>query len=287
MLATANTPSDRDRSHFCWTAVPVPEHRCQTAAVAPLALDRCLAVIDASAASLAEHAEAAGLDAPVPTCPEWTVAGLLAHQGMVHRWATSHVRKDGAEIPDERHILEQVPRDRMLSWFCDGVRDLLLALRLADREAPAMVFLNDAPAPMHFWARRQAHETTIHSVDALGAHLGHQPTAIEAGLALDVAMDGIDELLTGFFTRGRSKLAAMQPLTIAVMPSDSDRGWTMTVADERLKTVRERREDAEATFHGTATELYLGLWNRGNQIKTLGRPGVLETWRERQRIRWT
>ena len=254
---------------------------------APLAFDRCLEVIEAAAASLAEHAEAAGLDAPVPTCPDWTVAALLAHQGMVHRWATSHVRKDGAEIPDEQRILERVPGDRMLSWFREGVRDLLLALRLADRETATMVFLNDAPAPMHFWARRQAHETTMHSVDALGASLGHEPTAVEAGIALDVAVDGIDELLTGFFTRGRSKLAALQPLTIAVMPSDSDRGWTMTVADDRLSTVRERREDAEATFYGTAAELYLGLWNRGTPIKTIGRPGVLETWRERQRIRWT
>ncbi len=253
----------------------------------PLAFERCMDVIEAAAASLAEHAEAAGLEAPVPSCPDWTVATLLAHQGMVHRWATSHVRHDGADVPRESEILEQVPRDRMLSWFREGVRDLLLALRLADREAPAMVFLKDPPAPIHFWARRQAHETTMHSIDALGAELGREPTALEAGIPLDVALDGLDELLTGFFTRGRSKLAGLQPLTVAVLPSDSDRGWTVTVADDRLTTVRERSDDAEASFHGTAAELYLGLWNRSSEIKATGRAGVLETWRERQRIRWS
>ena len=40
-------------------------------------------------------------------------------------------------------------------------------------EAPvdleAFVFLNDAPAPRQFWARRQCHETTIHAVDMSGA----------------------------------------------------------------------------------------------------------------------
>lgn len=252
-----------------------------------LAFDRCLEVIETAAASFTEHAGAAGLAAPVPTCPEWTVAGLLAHLGMVHRWATSHVRQDGADVPSGAEILDRVPHDRLWSWFRDGVQDLLLALRLADRDAPAMVFLNDPPAPIHFWARRQAHETTMHTVDALGAELGREPTAIEAGIAPDVALDGLDELLTGFFTRGRSRLAPLQPLTVAVLPSDSDRGWTVTVADDRLRTARERSDDAQAAFHGTAAELYLGLWNRGSEIKSTGRPGVLETWRERQRIRWT
>ena len=57
-----------------------------------------------------------------------------------------------------------------------------------------------------FWARRQAHETTIHMVDAQAALLGHAPTSGEAALEVSLATDGLDELLRGFFTRGKSKL---------------------------------------------------------------------------------
>lgn len=253
----------------------------------PMPFDRCLAVIESAAADLAERAEAAGWSAPVPTCPSWSVADLVAHQGMVHRWATSQVRHDGVEVPSHEQIVADVPPDRLPAWFAEGVRDLLLALRLAPPDAPAMVFLADAPAPVHFWARRQAHEATIHSVDALAASLGREPTAVEASVAFDVALDGLDELLTGFFARGRSKLAVLEPLTLAVTPSDSDRGWTVCLADERLRTLRTRSDDADATFYGSAGELYLGLWNRGSEIKSTGRPGVLEAWHDRLRIRWT
>ena len=32
------------------------------------------------------YADRAGLQASVPTTPDWTVRQLIAHQGMVHRW---------------------------------------------------------------------------------------------------------------------------------------------------------------------------------------------------------
>jgi hypothetical protein len=47
-----------------------------------------LAGVDAAVDRMAVWARSAGPDAPVPTCPGWTVRDLLAHQGMVHRWAS-------------------------------------------------------------------------------------------------------------------------------------------------------------------------------------------------------
>lgn len=41
--------------------------------------------------SLADFAEAAGPDAPVPTCPDWQVHDLVRHTGAVHLWATAFV----------------------------------------------------------------------------------------------------------------------------------------------------------------------------------------------------
>jgi uncharacterized protein (TIGR03083 family) len=248
--------------------------------------DGCLEAIAEAGAELVARAGAADLGAPVPTCPDWSVADLVAHLGMVHRWAARNVRLDDAAVPDEAEILRTVPSDQLLSWFVDGLADLLRTLREVAPDVAAKVFLKDAPAPRHFWARRQAHETTIHAVDALAAALGHVPSAVEAAIDPDVAVDGIDELVTGFFPRGRSKLADEGPLSIAIAPDDSPRRWTLTVADERLTTVREQRDDADTVLTGTAAQTYLGLWNRGSEITETGRP-VLEHWRERQRVRWS
>jgi uncharacterized protein (TIGR03083 family) len=252
-----------------------------------LTVDRYVGTIEASAARLAADAAAAGLDAAVPTCPGWSVADLVAHLGMVHRWATAQLRLDATPVPDHPEILDSTPREELLDWFTDGVGALTEALRTADPDVPALVFLADAPPPAHFWARRQAHETTVHGVDALGARLGRPPTAAEAALAPDLALDGIDELLTGFFPRGRSELADLAPLTLAVAPGDSPRAWTVRVEGDRLTTTREQLPDAEATVTGSAAQLYLGLWNRGDEITATGRAGVLEAWRAGQRVRWS
>ena len=84
-----------------------------------------------------------------------------------------------------------------------------------------MVFLKDAPPPRRFWARRQAHETTIHSVDAVAAALGRWPTASDVTIDPVLAADGIDELLTGFITRGKGRLHTAEPYTRA----DQDRRY--------------------------------------------------------------
>lgn len=249
-----------------------------------LPFDRCLEVIGASAATLADRAAAAGLDVDVPTCPRWQVADLVAHQGMVHRWAASNLRRDGQDPPSKSRILEQVPAADLLDWFDAGARELLAELRSVAADVPAMVFLNDSPAPRHFWARRQAHETTVHAVDAVAAALGRFPVAAETAVEADVALDGIDELLTGFLTRGRSKLADLAPLTLGIHPTDSDRGWTLHVAE--TTTALRRRTASDATFSGSAAQLYLGLWNRGDEIVCDERPDILTAWRRSSRVRW-
>ncbi len=256
-----------------------------------------LAALTVAAAARAERAEGAGLDATVPTCPGWTVADLVAHQGMVHRWAASNLRLDGADIPSTIEILRDVPAADLLPWFADGVTELLETFAATPSDVAAMVFLNDAPAPRAFWARRQAHETTIHSIDALAAGLGRYPTAEEAGVDHDLALDAIDELLRGFFTRGSSGLAEDRPLRIAVQPTDAGRGWLLHARPEGIVTDRVAHSvspttppdgtAADAVFCGTAAQLYLGLWNRGAEITSAGRTDVLDRWHQVQRVRWS
>lgn len=251
-----------------------------------LELTAHLDVIRSAGAALAEHAAAAGLDASVPTCSGWTVADLVAHQGMVHRWAAWNLHQKGDEPTDHTRYLQSIPRPGLLDWYAEGLRDLLATLEAAPEDVEATVFLNDAPPPRRFWARRQAFETTIHGADALSALLGRLPTAAEVGVDRAVALDGIDEIATGFVTRREAPWNRPSPVTLAIAPDDSTRGWTLTIS-ERIVANPVRADRADATFSGTAAQLLLGLWHRGDEITVCGAPGVLELWRERSRISWS
>ena len=74
--------------------------------------------------AFARYADRAGLRAPVPTTPDWTVRRLIAHQGMVHRWATTILRGQRAD-PDRFQQEGQVAPDP-LEWLRDGAIDLVL-----------------------------------------------------------------------------------------------------------------------------------------------------------------
>jgi hypothetical protein len=154
-----------------------------------------------------------------------------------------------------------------------------------------MTFLKDAPAPRDFWARRQAHETTIHMVDALAAKLGRAPTAVESGIERGLAVDGIDELVRGFFTRGRSKLYDGEEYTLAVAPSDASRRWVLRVAERLTVDPGDGSDDGAApaaTITGSAVDLYLALWNRGGEVAVAGgRSDALDRWRSTQRVTWS
>lgn len=247
---------------------------------------RHLQVIDAAARALAGWASSAGLRARVPTCPAWLVSDLVAHQGMVHRWAAANLRHDGTKVPSKTAILRTVPQQELLGWFSDGAASLLTTLREVDEHVEAVVFLRDAPAPRDFWARRQAHETTIHAMDALAATLGRAPTAEESMIDRAVALDGIDELVCGFVPRG-SKLAGAGPFSLSINPTDAEAGWTLHVTREKTIAQAGTLPGADAVFSGTAVQLYLGLWNRGDEFTTSGRPGVREMWTGGIRIRWS
>jgi uncharacterized protein (TIGR03083 family) len=133
---------------------------------------------------LAIAAERAGLEAAVPTCPGWRVKDLLRHLGHVHRWAGAHVTqaaRAAAGGPAEEEILRAGPGDAaLLGWFREGHAGLADALRSADPGLSCWTFL-DAPSPLAFWARRQAHETAIHRADAQSAAGCAAPTPVAIG----------------------------------------------------------------------------------------------------------
>ncbi|MFC9296858.1 maleylpyruvate isomerase family mycothiol-dependent enzyme [Streptomyces sp. NPDC057011] len=215
---------------------------------------------------LADLAEQAGMDVPVPTCPPWRVADLLRHTGSVHRWAAAYVgegRLEPVGFPDPPELTGA----ELLAWFREGHAALVRTLSEAPADVQCWTFLpTAAPSPLAFWARRQAHETAVHRMDAEAA-LGVAFSAVEP----EFAEDGVDELLTGFHARPRSRVRTPEPRVLRVRAADTGAAWTVHLSSEPARTVRGATDEpVDCELSGEAAWLYAALWNR----LPLAGPGV-------------
>src|SRR5690606_20754821 len=238
---------------------------------------------------MAEASGKAGLSADVPSCPGWTVRDLLFHTGTVHRWATLTVgeasdkyrpARGGDPIKDAEF---RPPDDELLSWFSEGHAELVRTLEAAPEALECWHFL-PAESPLLFWVRRQTHETTVHRVDA------EQAAGALTPVKPDVAVDGIDELLTAFLPRRRHKLRSEEPKTMVVQATDRPAAWRMTISSDPVVTERvSDAGDADATVRGPATQLYLALWNRitFGDLNASGDAELLNSWAQTVRINWS
>ncbi|HEY0518509.1 MAG TPA: maleylpyruvate isomerase family mycothiol-dependent enzyme [Ilumatobacteraceae bacterium] len=229
-------------------------------------LNGYLATLTTEAKALASAADEAGLDAAVPTCPGWTVNNLVLHLGEVHRWATAAIANRATKLGEvPLDFLGPIPeRDATIEWFRSGAVMLRDTLAAADPSIEYAAFLANPITPrVRFWARRQTMETCVHRVDAESAVSRCTPFA--PAIAPDVAIDGIDEFLTGFLPRARTPLRADMPHTLEIAPDYSDHRWTVTISDELPITVRgiaETTGERHCILSGSASDIYLALWNR-------------------------
>ena len=256
------------------TALTLPEH---------------LAGLRAAVSAFAAHADRAGLEALVPTCPDWTVRRLLAHQGMVHRWAAASLR--GERVDPDAFEQEGLAHGDPVEWLRDGAEALVAGIEAADEDVRTIVFLNDAPPPRRFWARRQCHESTMHAVDALSAALGRRPVAADSWIDPVLARDGIDELLGGFLTRNHSRLRCEDPVTVLVVPTDADESWRLDVSMRPAVCTRRTSAEvdgdavADVVLRAPSVALYLALWNRSDEVEAA--PDLAELWRSQSSVTWS
>lgn len=224
-----------------------------------------------------------------PTAPEWSVRQVVAHQGMVHRWSTGVITgripmSAGPEVTDLIEA-EGMNTPDPGGWLQRGAEALEWVLRGTDEDADLPFFLKNAGNPRDAWARRQAHETTIHWIDVYAARLGSAPDSSELDIPAEFAADGVDELLRGFLPRSKSGMRTARDVVVAVHATDTGDTWTMRFGANPPQVTTEATGDADSTWHGTAVQLYAGLWNRGDQITQDGLD-VLSVWRERAAVAW-
>jgi uncharacterized protein (TIGR03083 family) len=234
--------------------------------------------LQAEGTRLADSARVADLDAVVPYLPGWTVREVVTHVGGVHRWAADIVARAAMEPDTEAgaEVGSGPPDDELLDWFVEGHAALVRTLRAAPPDLECYAFL-PAPSPLAFWARRQALETAVHRTDVAAA-VG-PVAAIEQPLALD----GIDEMLLGFGARPKP----FEPALIRLEPAGGT-AWDVTLGAERLTAVPAPGPGTapDATVGGSASDVYLWLWNRPSTVTITGDSAVTEQWKK-LKVRWS
>jgi uncharacterized protein (TIGR03083 family) len=233
---------------------------------------------------LAAAATQTELDAPIPTCPDWRMRDLVMHVGGVHRWATGYVGDRRTEMwdVDLDDIVGTWPADLdLIDWFREGYKKLVHTLALAPVDLDCFTFLV-ATSPLAMWARRQAHETALHRVDA------ESPGSTITEFQPAFAADGVDELLSCFMTRPHPRTPKIsRPSSVHVHATDTGDDWFIEISPETVVTSR-RGGPADCTITAAAGDLYLLLWNRRSNadISVDGDRDLLELWRKDVQIRW-
>jgi uncharacterized protein (TIGR03083 family) len=210
-----------------------------------------------NATRLADAAAAAGPDAPVPSCPGWTITELLDHCVSGDLWARTILERGRAGTiegvrPDP---LDPSRRgDALVQAFRDGAAALLAELAAVPPDLPVWTF-SPANRTASFWQRRRSQETSVHRYDAETA--AGTPTPIDAALAAD----GIDEFLTVFLPRLAGNFDDVGDGTVHVHCTDVEGEWLVARRDGEL-TVTAEHAKGDVAARGTASDLLLFLWGR-------------------------
>ncbi|MDR0345812.1 MAG: maleylpyruvate isomerase family mycothiol-dependent enzyme [Nocardiopsaceae bacterium] len=149
-------------------------------------------IADRSAAFLAAAGQAPP-GTPVPGCPDWSVADLLAHLGEVQRfWAAVVAAGPGQPPPGDDQVPDRVPSGDPLAWSATSTQTLLAALTEAGPDRGCWTWWQSSPDPQTSGAvaRHQVHEAAVHARDAQQAIGQTEP------LPADAAADGVAEFIT-------------------------------------------------------------------------------------------
>ena len=211
-----------------------------------------LAAIATDGESFIEACVAAGLGAPVASCPGWTVADLLWHMAEVHDfWRT--VVADGLPHWD---AYTQPPRpadDDLAAFYRAGLAATVEVLRDADPDTAVWTWSNDKS--LGFVVRRMAHETMIHRWDAQSA--AGLPSTLDAPLA----SDGIDEFLTHFIHDAAVDAAAVAG-SVHIHCGDVAGEWTIREDPDGALDVTREHAKGDCAIRGGAGDILLALWRR-------------------------
>jgi uncharacterized protein (TIGR03083 family) len=215
--------------------------------------------------AIAEHsagvvAAAPGhLDAPVESCPGWTMADLVWHLTEVHWfWGTIVAELLPSRPPDERRPARPGDGD-LVAGLETQARRLVEALGAADQSAHCWTWAG-WQQDVAFVTRHQVQEAVVHHWDAVHAVGGHWTARPE------VAVDSIDEFLHfSVASDDDPDDPVVPPLegTLAFRCTDTGDAWTLTDgARPGTARVGIGAADGAPLVEAPAADLLLWLYGR-------------------------
>jgi uncharacterized protein (TIGR03083 family) len=242
--------------------------------------DFWIAALRADGPAFRSAVAAAALDAPVPSCPDWTVLDLVHHLAAVYEWVHGHVAR-GVTSPPEPRWPDRTGRPAgpaALTWWDDEFAQLMARLDGLDPELPAWNWAPQAKKAW-FWHRRMAHETAVHRWDAQMASGLAEP--VEAKLAVD----GVSEVLDSWLPAGRRRGPTDRVGVVQLTAVDAGQEWTVRLRGDggvALLDTRTLLDDdsrgVRAVATGNASDLVLSLWGRVrfDVLHASGDPSLLD-----------
>jgi uncharacterized protein (TIGR03083 family) len=227
-----------------------------------------VAAVERESAALADALHAGRLDAPVPSCPGWTLADLALHAGQFSVFWT-HVLCEGLGRPKTPYPGEPEGEGRR-EWFDELRGHLVAVLRETPPDTGIWTWV-DSDKSARFAARRAANELAIHRVDAQLARGEARP--VDAALAAD----GIEEIFVMMAALPRSGQAKGETMHL----HGTDRGdeWLVTLTPDGVRVERTHSK-GDLALRGAVSDLELVLYQRPpiGEVQRFGDDAVLDAW---------
>ncbi|MEO5901063.1 MAG: maleylpyruvate isomerase family mycothiol-dependent enzyme [Ilumatobacteraceae bacterium] len=217
--------------------------------------DDYLAALRRDADGFGDACAVGDLAAPVPSCPEWSLADLLWHLTEVFDFWGSVAA--GPLLDPAGHTDPTRPPDgELMSTFRSGVTGLLATLTQIDPATPVWTWSTDKTAG--FIIRRMAQETAMHRWDAEAA--AGRSSTIEP----ELATDAIDEFLFLFAGYPYAEGKGPQPIggSVHLHCTDVPGEWFVVDGAHGSMVTTRQHTKGDCAIRGPAADLLLALWRR-------------------------
>jgi uncharacterized protein (TIGR03083 family) len=192
------------------------------------------------------------LDAPVPTCPGWSVADLVTHVGGIYAHRADVVANRRTTAPDGPRP-QPDPGEDLIAWTRRHLDALGTALATTPPETPVWTWSPDDQT-VGFWCRRMAQESLVHRIDAELAVGTLGP--IDALLAVD----GIDELIHVFLVP-EVPIAGLGGSGQVVALQSGANLWHVALQPDRV-VVAPLEAEPDVMVQGVPEALLCWVWGR-------------------------
>jgi uncharacterized protein (TIGR03083 family) len=218
--------------------------------------------------------------ARIPSCPDWSMHDLVDHVGRVHHWVIGIV---GSRAQDRVPFSSQGPGPESdaecLAWFEEGAGELVELLGGVDPAEPVWNWFIGV-SPVRYWMQRMAMETSIHRWD--GQNAVGTPDPFDS----EIAVAGIEEVVGLFLPSFPSTATQLSSdASMHLHCTDTEGEWLVRFGPDGASTTHEHAK-GDVAVRGTASDLYLLLWNRvsAERCEVFGDASLLQRWADVVRI---